>query len=78
MTDSSANPRTQGCIAGVPTGNTTGSTMQYVARDQFRVLPTPDEVIRYLYLNGTAAKEGYTRKPHHKAGVSADGPNTAS
>jgi len=50
--------------------------MQYVTRDQFRVLPMPDEVIRYL--NGTAAKEGYTRKPDHKAGVSDDGLDTAS
>jgi hypothetical protein len=51
-------------------------TLKYVTRDQFAILPMPDEVIRFL--NGIAAREGYKRKPDHKAGVTDDGPDTVS
>ena len=62
-TDSSLGVRAQGCIACVPTGNLTGSVKMYclgtkrmVTRDQFRVVPMPNElakadgyIIRYTF-----------------------------
>jgi hypothetical protein len=81
-TDNSANPRTQGCIAGGPTGNSTGSvhmlclsTMQYVIRDQFVILPMPDDVCRFL--DAQAKRDGFKRKLDHKAGVDDDGGDTS-
>ena len=66
VTDNTMTARTQGCIAGLPTGNLTGSvkmlclsTNSVVTRDQFRVLPMPDLVVRHL--NSIAESEGYTR-----------------
>jgi predicted lactoylglutathione lyase len=64
--DNSMRPRTQGCIALLPTGNLTGSvkfwclsTNHTVTRDQFRVLPMPDLVVSHI--TSLAASEGYTR-----------------
>lgn len=66
VTDNTMKSRTDGCITLYPSGNTTGSvvmlklsTMQTVVRDQFQVLPMPDEVINFL--TQTAARQGYTR-----------------
>ena len=83
MTDNTTNPRTQGCIAGASTGNTSGSSFMYclgtrkvVTRDQFTALPMPDEVIRTL--NAIAAKEGFRRRADHKGGDSDDGADYSS
>jgi hypothetical protein len=58
--------RTEGCIAGFPTGNLTGSvkmqslrTSSMVTRDKFTILPMPDLVIDHI--DFTAAKEGMSR-----------------
>jgi hypothetical protein len=66
-TDNSMSPRTMGCIALLPTGNTTGSvrmwclaTQTVITRDQFRILPMPDLVCRYI--SQAAESEGYTIK----------------
>ena len=66
-TDNSMSPRTMGCIALLPTGNTTGSvkmwclaTQTVVTRDQFRILPMPDLVC--LYISRVAELEGYNVK----------------
>jgi exosome complex RNA-binding protein Rrp4 len=63
-TDNTMAARTESMIALVPSGNTTGSvyflslgSYQVVTRDQFVVLPAPDEVCRFL--TARAAKEGY-------------------
>ena len=65
-TDNSMRPRTQGCIALLPVGNSTGSvkmlclgTNTIVTRDQFVSLPMPSHLIALL---STRAKEqGFTR-----------------
>ena len=66
-TDNSLSPRTFGCIALLPTGNTTGSvkmwclaTQSVITRDQFRILPMPDLVCSYI--SNAAELEGYTLK----------------
>ena len=60
------NSNTHGCIAVRQTGSLTGSvemwrigTRSFVKRDQFTVLPMPDEVIGIL--DAMAAKDGITR-----------------
>jgi hypothetical protein len=65
-TDNSMKPRTEDCIALLPTGNRTGtvkmmslSTGQVVLRDQFIILPMPQSVINLL--NAMAKKDGRTR-----------------
>jgi hypothetical protein len=65
-TDNTTKPRTQGCIALLPTGNLTGSvkmwclsTDRVVTRDQFVVLPMPDIVINHL--DSIASAQGYSR-----------------
>ena len=62
-TDHSMNPRTDDCIAYLPTGNRTGSvkmlsitTGKIVLRDNFKVLPMPASIIQHL--NQLAAKDG--------------------
>lgn len=64
--DSTLAPRTQGCIALLSAGNSTGSvtmwclaTNRTVKRDQFTKLPTPDLVITHI--NSIATSEGYSR-----------------
>ena len=64
--NSSMAPRTQGCIALIPTGNSTGSVKMWclatnhtVTRDQFTILPTPDLVITHI--DSIATSEGYSR-----------------
>ena len=62
-TDHSMNPRTEDCIAYLPSGNRQGSvkmfnlaTAKIVLRDNFKVLPMPDSAIQRL--NQLAAKDG--------------------
>ena len=62
-TDNGEKARTQGCIVGVHSNNMSGSvrmlsidTLQVVTRDQFKVLPIPEDVIAAL--NDIAAQEG--------------------
>ena len=64
--DSTLAPRTQGCIALLSSGNSTGSvtiwclgTNRTVKRDQITKLPTPDLVIAHI--NSIATSEGYSR-----------------
>jgi hypothetical protein len=64
VTDNTMLPRTQGCIAGVPPGNLTGSVKmlclgnhRVITRDQFRILPMPDLVVSHLI--SIATSEGY-------------------
>ncbi len=64
--DSTMKARTQGCVALLNTGNSTGSvtmwclaTNRIVKRDQFKKLPMPDLVIAHI--NSIATSEGYTR-----------------
>lgn len=66
VTDNTMRPRTHGCIALCPTGNSTGSvtmlclpTDAVVVRNQFVIIPMPDAVIAYL--NAKAAKQGMKR-----------------
>ena len=61
-----ANANTHGCVAVRQTGSLTGSvemwrisTQRFVKRDQFTVLPMPDEVISLL--DKIAEKDGITR-----------------
>ena len=61
--DNSMKPRTFGAIALLPTGSKTGSVYFYslgtgkiVARDNFTIIPTPDEVINHM--NNLASKSG--------------------
>ena len=61
-----ANANTHGCVAVRPTGSLTGSvemwrvgTQRFVKRDQFTILPMPDEVISLL--DKLAEKDGITR-----------------
>ena len=65
--DNSLKTRTQGCIAMLPTGNSTGSVKMYslatkavVKRNQFTVLPMPDLVIDHI--TEIALSEGITRE----------------
>ena len=65
-TSNSMGERTQGCIALLPMGNLSGSVKMFalrtehvVTRDQFQLLPMPDEVIAKL--NSLAEKDGITR-----------------
>jgi hypothetical protein len=65
-TDNSMEARTQGCIALYSTGNGQGSVRMYslstkklFVRDQFKILPMPDEVIKIL--NATASRDGMKR-----------------
>ena len=60
------NANTHGCIAVRQTGSLTGSvqmwrisTRSFVIRDQFTILPMPDEVIKML--DAMAEKDGITR-----------------
>jgi hypothetical protein len=53
--DNTLKPRTQACIALLPTGNRTGSvkflsllTGKVITRDHFTLLPTPDSVIAHM------------------------------
>ena len=64
--NSSMAPQTQGCIALIPTGISTGSVKMWclatnhtVTRDQFTILPTPDLVITHI--DSIATSEGYSR-----------------
>ena len=66
MTDNTMAARTQGCVALFPTGNMTGSvkmfclgTKSVVTRDQFKILPMPEEVCQHL--TRLAREQGYTR-----------------
>ena len=66
VTDNTMTGRTQGCIALLPTGNSTGSvlmwhmaTNQVVTRDQFKVLPLTDDICKYI--TGLATKQGFSR-----------------
>lgn len=80
VTDNSLQTRTDGCIVLYPTGSTTGSvamlklsTMKQVIRDQFVVLPMPDQVIAHL--TGLASRQGFTRggdEPLGAAGTADD------
>jgi hypothetical protein len=61
------NANTLGCIAVRQTGSLTGSvqmwqisTWSFVIRDQFTILPMPDEVIKML-VDAMAEKDGITR-----------------
>lgn len=65
-TDNTMVPRTEGCIAMLPTGNRTGSVKMWrmatnttVTRDQFTALPMPDIVCNYI--TSKALAEGYSR-----------------
>jgi hypothetical protein len=65
-TDNTMLSRTQGCIALLPHMNLTGSVAMYciptariVTRDQFTVLPMPDEIVQHL--NSLAAADGLRR-----------------
>jgi hypothetical protein len=65
-TDNTMTARTQGCIAMLPTGNLTGSVKMWclstratVTRDQFVVLPMPEEVCNFV--SKVAIGEGYSR-----------------
>jgi hypothetical protein len=66
LTDNTMTARTQGCIAMLPTGNLTGSVKMWclstratVTRDQFVVLPIPEEVCKFV--SKVAEGEGYSR-----------------
>lgn len=82
-TDNTMKSRTEGCITLYPSGNTTGSvvmlklsTLHTIVRDQFTVLPMPDEVIHFL--NATATRQGYRRgKDEPILGVVDDAANDA-
>ena len=61
-----ANANTHGCVAVRPTGSLPGSvemwrvgTQRFVKKDQFTILPMPDEVISLL--DKLAEKDGITR-----------------
>ena len=61
--NNSMDSRTEDCIVMLPTGNRTGSfkmlsiaTGKIVARDQFKILPTPQSVIQAM--NALAIREG--------------------
>jgi hypothetical protein len=65
-TDNTMTTRTRGCIAGFPTGSTTGSVKilclssnKIITRDQFRILPTPSVVCDHI--TSMARSEGYIR-----------------
>lgn len=65
-TDNTPTPRTQGCIALMPTDNMTGTIYCYhiltgriITRDQFVIVPTPDALIDRI--DSLASKQGYTR-----------------
>jgi hypothetical protein len=65
-TDNTMTTRTRGCIAGFPTGSTTGSVKilclssnKIVTRDQSRILPTPSLVCDHI--TAIAKSEGYIR-----------------
>ena len=65
-TDNSMKSRTEGCIALLSTGSTTGSVRllhlasnRIITRDQFKVIPMPDLVVQYL--TAKAIHEGFTR-----------------
>ena len=66
VTDNTLSPRTQGCIAMLPTGTLTGSVKMWclrhdstVTRDQFVILPMPDMVASYI--TAIASSQGYQR-----------------
>ena len=65
-TNSVKDANTHGCIAALPLGDSRGtvrmwriSTRSFVNRNQFVILPMPDEVITLL--NAIAKKDGFTR-----------------
>jgi hypothetical protein len=65
-TDNTMTTRIRWCIAGFPTGSTTGSvkmlclsTNKIVTRDQFRISPTPSLVCDHI--TAMAKSEGYIR-----------------
>ena len=76
-TDNTMKPRTEGCVCLYPTGNSTGSvkmlclqTQEVVTRDQFQILPMPNQVITQL--NFMAAKDGLKRPQGTPINISSD------
>ena len=65
-TDNTMKTRTEGCIALLSTGSSSGSvrmlhlaTDRVVTRDQFKTIPMPDLVIAHL--SAQASRQGYSR-----------------
>jgi hypothetical protein len=78
--DNTMKPRTEGCIALLPTGNLQGSVRMWslaskrtVSRDHFKVIPMPDLALKYV--SSVAASEGRTRRADPSLGELEEDPH---